>query len=174
MSCRPPLCFDTPVLRYTFEEDRFIQDIIHSGPDSDGLLGDSGFRHALWSLAADAMTFRRVDRPGARELVGLVREAWEAYALGRIDAGLTYYFAAVNHSTMLQAELLWRSRQSYASRQSERARKPRNKVSDQDLQAHRQAYCRKYGTAHGWQKRAAIELEMTERAIRSRLKKIRK
>ncbi len=173
MSCRPPLFFDTPVLRYTFEEDRLIRHILDHEPDGEGLFCDPGFRHALWSLAADAMTFRRVDRNGARELVDILREAWEAYALGRTGAGLTYLNAAIGRSTALQAELLWRSRQTYASRQSERARKPRKKVSDQDLQAHRQAYCQKYGTSHGWQKRAAIELEMTERAIRSRLKKMR-
>lgn len=57
---------------------------------------------------------------------------------------------------------------------SKSASGPRAPVTDDELLAHRESFCSKYGTARGWQKRASIDFGMTDSAIRERLKKIPK
>lgn len=128
-------------------------------------------RFQLWDLAGQALRMRRTYRYEAWMLIQKVRRAWaardQALALqGYLDEAHHLVEFVKLRPTLEMAE---RAR----SQRRDAARAPRNGVRDEEIEAHRALHVARYGTSHGWQKRAAIDLGMSDRALRRRLEKMR-
>lgn len=128
-------------------------------------------RFQLWDLAGQALRMRRTYRDQARMLVGKLRYAWEARDLA---AALQGYLDEAQHLVVmvrLRPELELAARARMQRRHA--ARKPRKGPTDEEIAAHHADFVKTRGTDRGWLKRAAIDLGLTERALRTRREKMR-
>ena len=167
-----PLRFELPVLRWSeAAQTRYFFGLLQreAGADEHRVC-------ELWCLAGRAWRFRRERPREARQILRLVRRAWEAAGTGdQVLAELRFTQAAslLEREFTRAAEL----RLAVASfGQRRRAAKPRRHgdrapVSDEELRAHRDHYMARNGSAWGWQTNASIELGLSASAIRERMKK---
>lgn len=129
-------------------------------------------RFQLWDLAGQALQMRRTYRAQARMLVKKLRYAWAAR---EVAVALQGYLDEAQHLVQLvRLRPRLEAGEAAIAQRREAARKPRKGVTDEEIAAHRAAFVTKCGTERGWQKRAAIELGLTERSLRARLEKMRK
>lgn len=165
----PPLRFELSVWRWTPERAAQQEWATTERAGKGGYLEVERFQ--LWELAARALQMRRRDRSAARRLLWRVREAW-------CERGAPFEFQRLLQDAqeiILFDELRPALERAGRGREQSRAaaRLPRKGVRDDQIAMHRAMYVARFGTSRGWQKRAAIELGVTERHLRRRLEKMR-
>ncbi len=168
----PPLRFNVPVWRWTDElaaQEEAASLERHWG-GSDVFFEQA--RLQLWALLAQVLQMRRRNRYAARRLLWRVRDAWWELHGNHFE----FQRLLQDAQEIMLAERV-RPALECAARVNEQrraaARAPRNGVRDEAIETHRTLYVARYGRLRGWQKRAAIDLGMTERQLRRRLEKMR-